>query len=218
MSSHSIEQVRCQACGHEQAFTIWASLNAKLDPKAKSQLVKGELHSFTCASCGDVARLEYNLLYHDMERHWMVWLLPSGDWPGSGPSLSLSKLPPAGEGYRLRVVRSFNELLEKIYIADADMDDLVVEVIKLFLWQNIREEEGIDDGILLFSGTRQGDEEPELTFVLLSEGKKGRFAISQRQFYDELVRDHPELFNREVPKTSNWLQVDAAYATQQLEG
>lgn len=213
-----MEQVRCQACGNEQPFTIWASLNSTLDPEAKKRLVKGELHSFTCASCGDVARLEYNLLYHDMERHWMIWLLPSGDWPGSGPSLSLSNLLPIGEDYHLRVVRSFNELLEKIYIVDAGMDDLLIEVIKLFLWQNIREEEGIDDGILLFSGVRQGEEERELTFVLLSEDKKGRFAISQSQFYDELVRDHPELFNREVPKSSAWMQVDGAYATQQIEG
>lgn len=218
MSSHSTERITCQACGHEQDFTVWSSLNTALDPDAKKRLIDGALLTFKCAQCGDTARVEYNMLYHDMDRHWMVWMLPSGDWPEpyNSQTLPFSLFKGNGE-YRLRVVRSFNELLEKVYIADSDLDDFAVEVIKLMLWQNIREEEGIDDGILLFAGTQDGDEGKELTFILLSEVKKGRFSIPYSQFYEDLVKEYAGTFERVAKEPRRWVQVDAAYALQKLE-
>lgn len=218
MSSHSTERITCQACGHVQDFTVWSSLNTSLDPDAKQRLIDGGLLTFKCAQCGDTARVEYNLLYHDMDAHWMVWLLPSGDWPEpyqkDTPPFNLFK---ETSQYRLRVVRSFNELLEKVYVADSKLDDFAIEVIKLMLWQNIREEEGIDDGILLFAGTQDGDEGKELTFILLSEHKKGRFSIPYAQFYGDLVREYEETFEKVAQEPLRWIQVDAAYALQKLE-
>lgn len=217
MSRQSTERIRCQACGHEQDFAIWPSLNTGLDPDIKQQLVDGTLLTFTCSQCGDVARVEYNLLYHDMDTQWLIWMLPNGDWPDTAKMSAFPRPIFENASYRLRVVRSFNELLEKVHIADAKLDDLVVEVLKIFLWQNIREEEGIDDGILLFSGLRDGDKGRELTFVLLSEHKKGRFSIPYGEFYENLLTEHPEAFVRPPGIKSNWIQVDAAYALQCLE-
>ena len=68
------QSVTCPSCGHQQDFVAWESLNATLNPLEKEQLLTGTLTRFTCEKCKESVDVVYPLLYHDMEKQFMVWL------------------------------------------------------------------------------------------------------------------------------------------------
>ena len=54
--------VTCRACGHEQPFTVWRSLNVTLDPEQKQELLDGRLTRSTCQQCGNTVQVVHDLL------------------------------------------------------------------------------------------------------------------------------------------------------------
>ena len=70
------------------------------------------------------------MLYHDMQRRLMIWMIPDGGEP-DGPAINAKS--GANAGYTARVVGSANELLEKIMIFDAQFDDLALEMVKIVI-------------------------------------------------------------------------------------
>ena len=76
MSNIDIVQVECPECHNVQEVTVWDSLNSKLDPQAKEELIKGNINFFCCQKCGAEALIPVKLLYHDMERRFCVQYFP----------------------------------------------------------------------------------------------------------------------------------------------
>ena len=81
MSEPTSETITCPGCGHQQAFTVWESLNVTLDPKLKERLIDGRLTTFTCEECRECAEVVSSLLYHDMAKQVMIWLIPGDEEP-----------------------------------------------------------------------------------------------------------------------------------------
>lgn len=115
MTMRSTTPVSCPGCGHEQEFTVGQTLNATLDPDLREQLLSGQLTAFTCGSCGRQADIVYPLLYHDMTRRLMVWLVPGDEQPASFGDAGSE----VGRSYTFRLVRTRNELVEKIKVLPA---------------------------------------------------------------------------------------------------
>ena len=121
--------VDCGNCGNPQSFVAWESLNVSLDKEQKENLLAGELTKFTCKKCGWSGDVVYPLLYHDMEKQLMIWLFPGQNAPDTG-ALPFAQL--MGD-YQFRLVQTKNQLVEKIFIFDANLDDRVIEFYKLML-------------------------------------------------------------------------------------
>ena len=51
------ESITCPACGREQMFDLYRSINVTLDPGLKAELFDGDLTRFSCAGCGHVAQV-----------------------------------------------------------------------------------------------------------------------------------------------------------------
>jgi hypothetical protein len=109
-------------------------VNVTTDPELKREVLDGSILRFECRSCRYSTKIEYDLLYHDMTKHLAVWLkYPAEDgFFGIDPAASTMG-DIFGETYLRRVVPSYEELLEKIRIADAELDDFEIEVVKLFV-------------------------------------------------------------------------------------
>jgi hypothetical protein len=73
---HSIE-VECPGCKVTVNVTVWSSLNATLEPEAKSDLFQGKINHFQCPHCNHTAFLQASFLYHDMEHKWEIELQPA---------------------------------------------------------------------------------------------------------------------------------------------
>jgi len=133
MSRSIRKEIRCPRCGHEQEFVMWQSVNVSLDPNLKEQILSGNLVQFCCEQCEHTTHVAHPLLYHDMDLHFMVYFFPADDEPEEETEESSPFEKSAMEGYQFRSVASYAELLEKIRLADAGIDDRMFECFKCLL-------------------------------------------------------------------------------------
>lgn len=133
MSKTCEETFTCPACGRENKFTLWQSLNGNLDPDAKQQLLNGSFFLQKCASCGHETPVVYAMLYNDMTHQAMVHLVAPEAVEKTREMIRQIdgqidiKLPE----FRKRIVTNANALREKAIIFENGLDDRVVEIIKL---------------------------------------------------------------------------------------
>ena len=119
-------QVTCSKCGSAFEAASYQSINVGSDPQLKERVRDGSLFVAECPYCGARNLLKYNTLYHDPAARLMVWLLPDGFEPPAAVEEAVKEL----EGYTLRRVKEAGELIEKVCIADAGLEDTVMEVCK----------------------------------------------------------------------------------------
>jgi len=122
----------CSKCLKQTEVDIRQSINVALDPELKSRVKDGSLFVWECPYCGQRNLLKYQTLYHDPDTKLMVWLLPGDQKPPQAVEEAVSQL----DGYTLRIVREVGELVEKVNIHDAGLDDVVLEMCK---WVTRRE-------------------------------------------------------------------------------
>ncbi len=109
---------------------MWSSINVSLDPNLKHQLLNHELTDMTCEKCGNVSTLQYSLLYHDMEIPTAIWLVyPRDDTPETAKAMKEFSSMVSAE-YKLRIVHSMDELIEKVVIFDCGLNDLAIQLLK----------------------------------------------------------------------------------------
>jgi predicted RNA-binding Zn-ribbon protein involved in translation (DUF1610 family) len=209
MSHSNPITITCPACGHEQAFTAWQSINVTFDPELKEKLLDRSLVTFHCEECGHTAGVNQGLLYHDMDRRAMIML-------GSRPDELESPEPLVQKvqaEYSLRLVGSMNELIEKVLLIDADLDDRAVEMFKVALMANIEESQRGDSPALFFSGIYANDEsEEQIEFALINEAGTSAVSVpvekAYRRYVDEICGHLPTV----VSECGQWLRVDQDYA------
>lgn len=139
MSLKNTQKIKCPDCGTEGEFTIWQSINTKLNPQAKEDLLSGKLFAYTCPKCKKVHYVNYGLLYHQMEKQLMIYYAISKEDEkeilDTFAKMENGDMLPGMEStdYTLRVVHSQNQLREKAYIFDIGLDDRVVEIMKVMM-------------------------------------------------------------------------------------
>lgn len=218
MSINSKQAIRCPECGQMTDVTVWNSITAKDSPDLKRDLLMGRVNMFCCSSCSHTALMPTPMLYHDEEKKLMISFSPTNDpvlkqqlfnniKETSKESGELKKL----EGYNLRFITEYNELLEKILIFDNGFNDKTIEVIKLMILS-----QDLDK----------------------SEQRNCRFGKSENGSLEFMIHDFIEnqIYTSAVPVETyatvekslresgmklysfDWEIVDAAYATRLLNG
>jgi hypothetical protein len=205
VSQSSVTQITCPACGHNQEFTLWNSINVALDPDKKTALKNGSLTRFACAQCQQETDVNYPILYHDPAHRFMVWLNSEVDATATGDL-------PAGEAlehYQLRLVKSRNDLVEKTHVLELGLDDRIMELFKALMR---RDHNNIPEGELLFAGTGTGQQDKEeLQFAVLStEGTQ--FIGATREAYDNYAAVLAQVADAEPLEAGRWHVVDPTYA------
>lgn len=156
----------CSHCGKETSIDIRPSINVALDPQLKARVKDGSLFVWECPYCGTRNLARFQTLYHDPDNKLMVWLLPGEEQPPKAVEEAVKEL----EGYTLRRVKEVGELIEKVNIHDAALDDTVLEMCK---WVTVRELEakypGAQEATLRFLRTEGADN--DLVFALPLNGQ-----------------------------------------------
>jgi hypothetical protein len=75
MTRRSKREIQCP-CGVCFEVTLYESVNVRLDPDLKGELLDGRLNLATCPECGRQQRVEIDLFYHDMNRKIAIWVFP----------------------------------------------------------------------------------------------------------------------------------------------
>ena len=114
----------CSKCGQQHKVIVYRSINISENPELKDKVRDGSLFLWECPHCGQVNLAKYETLYHDPVAKLMVWLIPSGE-------ISETQMQAITMGgYTLRRVDDMGSLMEKVLIADAGLDDVVLEMCK----------------------------------------------------------------------------------------
>lgn len=122
MSRKTGDTVKCPKCKETICYDRWESINTSLNPEVKMNLLSGTFGEVVCPRCGTKSFLEYNFLYHDMQGKYMISV--SDDY--TDVLKNFTKI----EGYRYRYVECTGDLVEKINIFDAGLNDIVIEIMK----------------------------------------------------------------------------------------
>ena len=203
MSSVDQTPMNCPACGREQMFAMWGSVNASLNPELKEGLLSGELMQFQCEACEEEARVVYPLLYHDMGQKLMIWLQPGDTPPDDGPGIG--RMQKAFEGYRYRWVQTYNELCEKIRLDDEGIDDRMFEYFKAILCEDEHSPISRADQ-LLFCGCEEDEGDKCIRFGILSPDSYEEFLVSYSHYaalLDNTTLDLDEVF----PLEGQWQRI-----------
>lgn len=136
MSQSAMQEITCPKCGKKTSFLVWDSINTMENPEMKEKVRNDEAFRFHCPGCGASALLNYNFLYHQQEDKVLIYVSADGG-DTSDMAQILDQRGNAFDGYRKRIVRSYNAFKEKLLILDAGFDDRIVEIIKSSVWDNV---------------------------------------------------------------------------------
>lgn len=143
--SHTKHTLTCPYCGEQGEFAVWSNVNVMLNPELKPKVLDRSLFTFACPHCGKTAKVSYDCLYHDVAQEYMVYLVTTEASEADTYAMIMQNWSNAmvqqmvgGENYRLRIVHSQEELVEKILLFDAGRDDRVVELCKVLSLLNMQ--------------------------------------------------------------------------------
>lgn len=208
MSNDITLDVVCPNCGFKQEVQYWGSVNSDLNPELKARLMEGELNIYTCRQCLEVIQLGVATLYHDMTRAFMIYLLhDQAQHQQAEKDLAgfIAMLPH----YRFRFVDQEIHLIEKIRIFEDELDDRVVELIKMLIL-NQALEAGRAPNLVLYKGISESEEDPTCDFIVRFPDHSESFQVSIKDSYAPLRQEFKEALERDE-LNKRWLRVDSDY-------
>ncbi len=119
----------CSKCGQQHKVIVYNSINIADNPELKAKVMDGSLFLWECPHCGQVNLAKYETLYHDPIKKVMFWLIPKGEISETQMK-AITMHTKAMGGYTLRRVNDMGTLMEKVLIAEAGLDDVVLEMCK----------------------------------------------------------------------------------------
>lgn len=217
MSINTKREIKCPACATLSEMTLWQSITADDSPDLKDDLLKGKVNIFRCENCQQVALVPEPLLYTDAKQKLMISFSPCEKDARDGLFEKIKETSRnSGEmdsldGYNLRFVTEYNELLEKILIFDNGLNDKVIEVIKLLVL--MQEEDKMENRVCIFGKCAED------TIEFMVQDKKEEQIYTSRVPMLTYETVSKSLLESGVKfKSFNWEMVDAEYASKLLRG
>lgn len=218
MSLNTKQNVKCPKCGQMSEVTVWNSITVKDSADLKQDLLRGRVNMFCCPSCSYTALMPTPMLYHDKDKKLMISFSPCDDpvlknqlfdnvQKTSKESGELEKL----EGYNLRFITDYNELLEKILIFDNNMNDKTIEVLKLMVMS--QEIDKVEQRVCRFGKMENG----VIEFMIYDMKDRQTYTSSvPEETYETIAKSLME--SGVKPYSFEWEMVDSSYATRLLQG
>ncbi|MBQ3417113.1 MAG: CpXC domain-containing protein [Ruminococcus sp.] len=129
MSNVISKDFTCPHCNETTSQRLYISINATNDPQFREDLLSGKLLEFHCENCGYEGRFAYPLLYNDMKRRFMIYLIPEID-RFQLEDRALEDDYRNLKGITKRICSDFNSFKEKLFVLESGLDDMAVELTK----------------------------------------------------------------------------------------
>ena len=136
MQKTVIKEIICPKCNEITEGKLYTSINATNNPHLRNEVLEENLFHWRCHSCGHEARLTYPLLYNDMKKRFMVYLIPEIDRFQLADN-ELEEEFKNLKGIRKRLAPDFNTFKEKLFIFENGLDDMAVEMTKLAISESV---------------------------------------------------------------------------------
>lgn len=119
----------CSSCSERHSVQVFSSVNISESPELKSKVLDGSLFVWECPHCGTLNLIKSQTLYHDPSERLMVWITAADSELESRIAATYSKVEELSS-YTARFVCDAGELIEKVKIFDAGLDDIAMEMCK----------------------------------------------------------------------------------------
>lgn len=147
MSIFENQGLACPACGSAVSFAVARSVLADRRPDLRDDILSGAFQAEACEHCGARFRREPELNYLDIARGQWILAKPAGaaaDWIALEAQaqgifqLAYGSLAPApaqeiGQTLAVRIAFGWPALREKLLAAQAGLDDVALECMKVAL-------------------------------------------------------------------------------------
>ena len=132
MSLFKEEHLECPFCHQDVPFILHHSINVGIHPEHKAKVLDSTLFRYQCPHCKQTDEVCYPTLYHDPENEIMIQVLWREEDFGQQMDKELQSLIEVmgQKNYRRREVFGYCELVEKIRVFDAGLDDFAISLIK----------------------------------------------------------------------------------------
>lgn len=214
MIQQIIKKINCPHCNEENEVILWEKVNVDMNPDLKEKLFTETINNMKCKSCNYVSRIDIPLYYNDTKRKFFIYLVPEFPIDKKEEDNLLANLKAetlnildASYDNKKRAVFEYYNLLEKILIFDADLDDRVVEGCKILARTQLKLIEG--------RAAYAGIENDEITFNFFEkEDKEAKKSFTvPKAMYDEVATIIREKDN---DSSDNFKIIDVKYAVRML--
>ena len=203
MSTWFPETVTCPTCHHEQEARLARGVHAARAPEVREQVFARTFHCVTCERCAQAFTAGRAFVYTDTDRKHWVQVAPADQrvrWPEYETvtdrlfdrAMTGSPLThELREGFTVRVVFGLEALREKLVVWQANLDDAIVECLKVRL---VRDRPALARALLVVDAVADG------ALTVVADGSERITIPSQlvAQFHrddDRLRARFPELFS-----------------------
>ena len=166
MSTSSLHSFRCPTCGTAFDVQRYDMVNVKENPELKASVINGDIFLQECPRCGRRHLVGGPLVYLDPDEGVLVML--------SDKPLTLADTG----GYTARLVSRAGDLVEKVKIFDAGLDDRAIEMCKYVTKQEAGKP-GMDLKFLRLDGA-----DNELVFTYPAAGQMELLAVGFNVYED----------------------------------
>lgn len=132
-------KMKCPRCGKSSPIPVFDSMDlSESSESTRKMALSGKLFAFQCPSCGKKEALSYPMNCIDDATSSIITVLDPKDKKENYKQVyKVYKGMDTSEGNKLRVVDTCQELSEKLRMFEDGLDDRVVEVLKLFICEDI---------------------------------------------------------------------------------
>jgi hypothetical protein len=172
MSQQETYRIKCPRCGQEHEVVLYEAINVQQSPELKDQLLANRLNRVACPDCEFSFRVDKPLLYSDPARRLLIHLLPvNGSDPARGEEAFAGLVQRLGETLPdgvaapdIHLVHSRIELVERIFLLEAGLNERIIEYIKHIIYSRNLDRLDPARKALLFDA--QDSNEENLCFVI----------------------------------------------------
>jgi hypothetical protein len=115
--------------------TVYPLVDSNRNPKLKQKILNGEFFVRHCSNCDEKMMIWHDTMYQDHEKGFLIYLTndvveisKTMEW--TRDEKNIGHMP---EDTRIRIVQNQNQLKEKLNLFEYELDDRVIELIKLQL-------------------------------------------------------------------------------------
>lgn len=206
MSMQHQEEITCPACQKAGNFTVWDSVDIAENPEMKDSIASLEAFHYHCPHCGTTVNIDYGFLYHDADRRFMVFYGPTeNDEQRADRDMTENHqvfVKMSANHYVFRLVRTKEDLLEKITIFEAGLDDRLMELTKAAALAQFKEQDkefkitschfvSQDDGSLRLVFFDKASEQG--AYIDFQEGLSPLYSQFQQSLSENLPKEGPAL-------------------------
>ena len=211
MSKERNEIFTCEKCGKEFEVTLYDSINVTLDPDLRNKFLTRELYLFKCPFCGKEHYSVYPVLYHDMEKQFMVITGPLSQIYDffDGTQKQMNDLSAIIGNYKRTGATDVFMAIEKVVSLENNLDHRYISIYKKLLEKNYIESSEGNNEMPNLVGIHLGyDENNNIAFIYILENDEGHIGSVPQPFEREEYDNIANHFEKIIEGSSNIIFTD----------